>query len=426
MPITVDMEFLMRYRPFIYVLLFVFCAATVAAQSAIDAETDVFAPFVSRLRVAIRDPQIRVTWRDSADLDGGRYRIYRHTTEITQDSFGEAQEIAIVDPGVETYLDTPLEEGTYYYAVLAENEEGNLYEIFVPFRNKTIRGMAITNLETEEDLAAAIYDIEAQVQDNAVVVRFDASRNGRRLSVYRSTLPIVGIDGLAQGSLIDEFESSTRRFADYPVPGVDYYYAVFDAALIERGTAEIRPGENVLAEPIRISLDDNREITIDVPQSTTRPAPLPILQLAGGVTGTRTAVMSEVPRSGSAVPVSAATREAIDVLLAQSSGVPRFDPDPVILPEERLTDMEGASATLAQIVSSEFSRGDWSESASLLENLLQLPLEPEFERRVRFYRGQALYFDMRRESAFLEFLSASEGSLYAEVRPWVDGILSGR
>ena len=120
-----------------------------------EEDRDVFAPFVSRLRVAVRDPQVRLTWRDSDDLESGSYRVYRHTAEITQDTIDNAALVAEVDTGVETYLDTPLEEGAYYYAVIAAEESGRMFPIFVPFRNKTIRPVTVAQLETEEDLAPA-------------------------------------------------------------------------------------------------------------------------------------------------------------------------------------------------------------------------------------------------------------------------------
>lgn len=425
MPITVYMETLMRYRSSIlFALIAVALTAPIFAQDDVTAETDVFAPFVSRLRVAVRDPQVRITWRDSVDLEGGRYRIYRYTSEINQNTIDAAREVAVVEPGVETYLDTPLEKGEYYYAVLAENEEGELYRIFVPFRNKTIRSVAVTNLETEEDLAATIYDIEARIQDNAVYVRFDASRNGRTLSMYRSTIPFSTITDLTDATLLDQFESSTRRFVDYPVPEVDYYYAVFDATLVERGTISIQPGENALAAPIRIVLGENADVTVDVPRLTKRPAPLPMLQFAGGISGAQSPAMSELPRGVRAQPVSSETRRAIDGLLARAPGRSEFAPSPEILPEDRSPDAEGAEATLAQILEHEFSEGNYEQTVSLLESLLEFPLNPALERRVRYYLGQALFFDGRRESAFLEFLSASEGDMYVRSRLWIDGILS--
>jgi hypothetical protein len=60
-----------------------------------------------------------------------------------------------------------------------------------------------------------------------------------------------------------------------------------------------------------------------------------------------------------------------------------------------------------------------------MRNLLMLPIGTELEQRVRFYLGQALYFDGRREPAFMEFVIAADGDLYSSAKPWMDGILTG-
>lgn len=404
-------------------------ATLVPAQNGADArgiDRTVFAPFVSRLRVAVRDPQVRLTWRDSEDLSGGTYRVYRHDEEITQDTIDDATLVGEVLPGVETFLDTPLEEGSYYYAVLASEPDGRLYPIFVPFRNKTLRPVAVTQLESEEDLAAQVYDIQAQPQDTAIVVVFDPSRSGRTLAIYRSTTPFSDAASIGSATLLEEIPSSNRRYADYPVPGVDYFYGVFDKVLIERGTVEIQDGENVLSTPVRIALaDQGPEVTIEFPQSTKRPAPLPILQLATGIQSGERLALPDIP-GGGAQPVRAETRTAVDRFLARAPAPEPFAPEPRILPEERSAAGEGVAVTLSRIVTDEFAGGAYREAADLLETLLDLPVGDATERRIRFYRGQALYFDGRIEPAFMEFLLAAEGDLYPEVRPWMDGILTGR
>ncbi len=395
-------------------------------QSDLTAEDrDVFAPFISRLRVAVRDPQVRLTWRDAEDLDGGAYRVYRHTREITADTFGNATLVAEVAAGTETYLDTPLEEGQYFYAVIATDGADTIYPIFVPFRNKTIRAVTVAQLETEEDLAAAVYNIDAIVQDNAVVVRFEPSRGGRDLVVYRSTTPLRAESDIHTATLIDEFESTTRRFADYPVPGVDYYYAVVDKALVERGSLELKPGDNTLADSVRIGLASIQPVNIQFPQATKRRAPLPILQIARDIrTGERLA-LNPVPRRSDA-PLKGETETAVRYLLSRAPEPTRFSPEPVILPEERARRAEGAERTLNQIVATDFSDGHYARAADLLRNLLTLPLSEPLERRVRFYLGQSLYFDGRMEPAFVEFLLASKGDLYTRAKPWMDGILLPR
>lgn len=376
---------------------------------------DVFAPFVSRLRVAVRDPQVRITWRDAEEMVGGTYEVLRSTNEITQETLGQAQVVAVVQPGTETYLDTPLEAGGYFYAVVARDTDGHRYDIFIPFRNKTIRPVTISQLTSEEDLAVAVYGIAAQIEDQSVIVRYETSRTDRTLVIYRGTAPITSIEALQEAVLVREVDSSVRRFQDFPVPGVGYYYAVVDKALIERGTAAFEAGNNTLAQPIQIAIAAEPEFVVDLPQSRTRRAPLPMLQF-----GDNAAAVPAVAR-----PVGGPTREAIAQLLDGEPPAARFAPEPVVLPQERAADEEGAARTLAQIATGEFAAGNYERSLDLLDSLLRLPLSNRVAARARFYRGQSLFFLGHTERALMDLLLAlNQGELYASAKPWVDGLLN--
>ncbi|MFW5694148.1 MAG: hypothetical protein ACOCYB_03195 [Alkalispirochaeta sp.] len=412
------------------ILVFVggtFLAVPASAQETPQDEMnqEVFAPFVSRLRVAVRDPQIRLTWRDSTDLTDGTYRVYRHSREITTDTIDDAEMVAELDPGVETYLDTPEEEGTYYYAVLAAEPDGRTYPIFVPFRNKTLRPVEVTRLATEEELSAEITGIRAQAQDASIVVVFDPSRNERTLSVYRSTEPFDALESVSDATLLDEIDSTNRRFVDYPVPGVRYYYGVFDRALVERDSVEISTGENVLSEPVQIALEAGPGVQISVPPATKRRAPLPILRNASGIHSGPRRSSPDMPRPSTARPLSSSTETAIEELLSRTPEPEAFEPEPHILPQERSDEGTGVAQTLSRVVTGEFSDGDYERTADLLETILQISMSAEQEYRIRFYLGQALYFEGERERAFMQFLMASESEeLYTEARPWIDGMLS--
>ncbi|WP_018525507.1 hypothetical protein [Alkalispirochaeta alkalica] len=392
-----------------------------------EARQEVFAPFVSRLRVAVRDPQIRLTWRDSRDLPGGSYRIYRHTREITPDTFAGARLVHTAPGGVETYLDTPPEVGSYFYAVVAVDREGQEYPVFVPFRNKTIRPVRISRLDTEEDRAARVYDLVARPQDAVVVLRFSPSRGERELAVYRSLEPLLEQSDLAGATLLERIDSNTRRFVDHAIPGVAYYYGIFDTSLVERGTVEIVPGANVLTEAVQISLGERPSPQLRLTSPPKRPAPLPMLELSSqAVPGSHRLIVRELPHQGRPQELNPETERILARLL---EGAPReepFSPKPRILPPERDPAAEGTERTVAQVITEHFERGDYAGTTKLLKNLLELPLSQDLEARVRFYLGQSLYFDGRREPAFAEFLLASRGDLSQEVRPWTEGILRRR
>jgi hypothetical protein len=417
----------MRRSAFLAVGILVFVSMAAGAQEAPEdtMNQEVFAPFVSRLRVAVRDPQIRLTWRDSPDLNDGSYRVYRHTREITAGTIDDAELVAELDPGVETYLDTPEEEGSYYYAVLAAEADGRTYPILVPFRNKTLRPVEVTRLATEEELAAEISDIRAQAQESTIVVVFDPSRNERTLAVYRSTEPFESLDAVSDATLLEEIDSTNRRFIDYPVPGVDYYYGVFDKVLIERGSVEVTSGANVLAEPVRVALASRPVTQISVPPATKRRAPLPILRITSSIESGDRLPTPDVPRPGTARPVASTTQDAIDELLRHAPERAPFDPEPRVLPRERSGEGTGVAQTLSRIISGEFADEDYGRAAELMETILDIPMSTELEQRIRFYLGQALYFEDERERAFMQFLMASESEeLYTETRPWIDGLLS--
>lgn len=427
--VSADYRSMMRRETCVSVVLVILMASAfwpVLGQTVVadDERQEVFAPFASRLRVAVRDPQIRITWRDSEDLEDGSYQILRHTREITTETIRDATVVATVQAGTETWLDSPPEPGSYHYAVLALNAEGTLFPILIPFRNKTIQPVTVTRFETEEDLAVVVQNLAAQSLDTEILLRFDASRPGRPIAVYRSTSAILSLEDIAEATLLEEIDSAMRRFTDYPVPGIDYYYGIFDARLIERGTLEVQPGENTLEAPVRIALQRMPEIPVTVqPASPTRRAPLPILQPSAAVAGIRPS-REVIPFGGEAQAVRPPVERAIERLLASAPATPPFEPAPIILPEERTVRGEGAARTLAQIVEDSFIPRNYEETVELLNSLLLLPLSPDFSRRVRFYLAQALFFSGERERAFMEFLVASRGSLYEASRPWIDGILA--
>ena len=153
--------------------------------------------------------------------------------------------------------------------------------------------------------------------------------------------------------------------------------------------------------------------------------PLPILHLAEGIQSGDRLARNSVPEQTGRI-LGPATESAVRDLVARAPEPVVFRPEPRILPQERAVDGEGAAQTLARVVNTDFAAGNYATTAELLRNLLTVPLSGALERRVRFYLGQALYFDGRRQPAFVEFLLASDGELYTEVAPWIDGILLPR
>jgi len=232
------------------------CAFPLLSQDDVDA-TEVFAPFVSRLRVSVRDPQVRLTWRDSEDVSGP-YLIYRHTEPISNSTITDATFVGSVDGGVQSFIDSPDYVGEYYYAVLAEMEDQVPYPIFIPGRNTTYNAVAIENTETVPErsaVATAISTEVTQIGDQpAIRIVFEADKDDRHMLVYRSTEPFESLDDIRDASMVRETASDSGNVIDMPVPGVAYYYAVADTEAILGGVVTFIPGENTTAEPTEIPL----------------------------------------------------------------------------------------------------------------------------------------------------------------------------
>lgn len=402
-------------------LMLLVSLAPVAQESNVEApfeERDVFAPFVSRIRVAVREGQVRLTWRDAEEVDGP-YRIYRHNAEINDRTFPAAELVATVEGGVETYLDTPPGPGRYFYAVLTESEAGDVYKIFIPFRNKTIQPAVITEERAEAVAKARVFNLTATVVGNGIELTYDASRNGRELAVYRSTVPIRAFSSLVSATRIAVIESVERRYVDYPVPGVPYYYGIFDTEEIEEEAITVESGENVLAEPVQVRISAGRP-TVDMPPPvSTRGIPLPLLQLQAASVTASEAELARIPDPQSLDPQ---TREALDSILLSAGETTPEPLEPVVLPTERVMDARGTRGTLTEIIQEEFIPGDYREAAQLLTNLLAVTLEPEIAGRARFYLGQSYYFTGQYRDGFFALLLAKD-EYHTEASPWMNRIL---
>ncbi|MFW5743297.1 MAG: hypothetical protein ACOC2D_08470 [Spirochaetota bacterium] len=447
---------------------FVFVPALSWSQA--DAHSEpVFAPFASRVRLAIADPRVRITWAD-AEAVLSDYRIYRSTEPITTETLGEAELIGTADPGDEGFIDVPPAPGEYFYAVVAENPAGDPYPVIIPGRNASYRAVEIENLATEVERAARVRGLDAALVRaegrSAIEVTAVATREGRTIAVYRSTEPIAAESDLADASLVREVPSESPRLVDLPVPGVGYYYAAVDAGLLLAGGLEITPGENATLEPTTIPLsttpdeparreaestegrpapqpgiadeqqpeaiaDDQRPIDVPPeadlqvvfePEATPdRGVPLPFLRLQ-----TRLATGRRLGDPRILIPERSQLRpeaeKAVASLLARLEPERSTAPEPTILSDDRLPDPEGAEYTLRTILDGPFRRMAWESALEQIQNYLTLPLTPELEARAHFYRAQIHYFLGDRRRAVLEFLLARD-AYYVEVERWLDRIL---
>ncbi len=411
---------------------------------------------VARLRVSIREPQIRLSWVP-ADTAGNTI-VYRSTTEFADDSFEHAEVVGIVAADVSSFIDVPPQAGSYHYAVVATDADGTAFRSIVPGRNSTLRPVDITT-PPEVDGPARVTSIAGTATpEGSITVAIAADRTDRMIAVYRSTSPIRVATDLAGASLFRRIDSRLGSIDDLPVPGIGYYYAAFDAQEVIDGAVTVRPGENATVQSVTIPLPETarpptprptparaaepaapdsdvgglpapapaiaREPEVDAVQPPTvvaRGTPLPFLRPQSGFT-TGTALTDPRRFVPEPVAVGVDTERAIDRLLERS--VPATLPEgPPILREDRLADPQGVEYSLRTIIDGPIRLFAWEEAIEQIDALASLPLSTDLRARTHYYRGQALRAIGEKREALLEFLVAREYH-YAESQAWIRVILA--
>jgi hypothetical protein len=411
-----------------------------------EAGTERFAPFVSKLKAKADESRILITWRNPENLEGA-ILLYRHSAEIDQDNLADAVLVERLAADQESYRDIPPEDTPYYYAALIEDASGTIHEVLVPFRNKTSRAVRIAEPPPVQEEAARITGIQAGVSDDSVQIVFQTSNPARELLLFRSNTPMDSTEDLLEAFAPLQLEAGTTRYVDYPIPGVESYYAVIDTETFKLGKQVLVAGENTTDRGVTVPLEVPRVAlppqTAAEPGSTAetsggsepvaeqppaeRPAgiesvpkagastlaatPLPYLQLAedGGT-------VFSIPRRREELDPE--TRAAVSRILASTFPLKAAKTAVEILPEDKNEPAAGESASLYNILHQQLLAGDYAEAEAKLQGYLNLRRSPYTEARVRFYLAQAYYFQGLYEEALLEFV-LSQGQLYAPVQSWL-------
>jgi hypothetical protein len=385
-----------------------------------------FAPFVSNLEGEAKNNLIRLTWKDSPDAKGPVY-IFRSDTpfDTARPGFGKAPPVE-VPYGVEYYIDETETTGRIYYFIAAGDELGRRYDILLPVGNSVSVDIAdLPFSETpallEEEprvpgLHGGIYGLEAAVLGEGVTLSFLVNVSGRNLVLYRSVQPIARTIDLLSAVIVQSGLSSP--FTDYPVPGIQYYYAVIFEDELIRGSVGIYPGYNATLKPVEMRTGSSR---IGLPGAKTeiRSMPLPLMSLDYAVPGLEG--LAEAPANPA--PLSPAVRQALEDLgTVEPRSLPRKKPRAFSqdLEAEAAAGEEGA---LKAIVQGYFLKGDWENSRTELERYLSLHHTAGIAARARFYLAQTLYFSLSYREALREFLLVKD-FFPQEANEWINASLA--
>ncbi len=423
---------LMRRIPAWALCLALLACLSVYAQGAQDDAASVFAPYPTRVRVGTNEDSIVLSWIDSPDVQGDCV-IYRAAEPINEDSFASAVKAGTVPYGSQRFVDREAGPGEWYYAVLSMDESGIAYEVFLPFKNVTAVGLSSPSSERVASASADSADstsanadeapqafadvsgIGAKTDSDAIVVRYQVSPIGHRLVVYRSPEPLLNSLSILSASIVSIVDDTMVEVRDYPVPGIDYYYAVIDEARLRAGGILIEQGRNATSVGVRVPAGAYRIGLPEVsPLSRSLPLPYRVIESSIG-SGERLGTAISIPEPSS---ISPAAEKAIARILDL---VPREQirrPDILILEKDAQTPASGEDYTLAVIVKDSVQKANWSGAISQIEKFLSIRRSQAVESRARFYLGQAYASNGDYREALFSFLMAQDG-LYRETRDWI-------
>lgn len=411
------------------IVAFAFTAPLFAQQDG-DA---VFAPYPTHIRVGVRGADVVITWEDSPDVTAG-YAVYRQAEFPDASKFQGALLLGYADSGSTEFVYTPADTKPWYYFVLgrvpeADRAEGaSEYRLFIPLRNVPLEPIAVAPAVPEKPAVAVpaaaqpprLSGILARTDGDSIVVSIDAAGDVGRLVLYRSTKRFAGASSLLDAALTAIFDKDAGPYRDYPVPGVDYYYAIIPEHDLIGGTISLVQGQNVTSDPVSIKAGVYR-IGLPAAGPTSRSMPLPYLVLTRGFEDARPiGVDDPTPVTK---PLSVETEKAISLLASAYGSTTKAARPPItIYPEDLQSGGGGEEYALRSIVGSYLARGDYAEATREFTLYLSLPRSDANAKRALFYRGQAQAMSGAWREAFFDFLQVQD-VYYIECASWFDYIL---
>lgn len=378
----------------------------------------VFAPFVSRLKVYEENSSVKISWKDSRDIKG-TYLIYRHTEQIDRSNFSDALVVEEIDAGTETYTDRVSSNTDFYYAVVAKNNGGEIFNIFLPYRNITLLPVSVKTIEKTGDNAAIVRYLNVSGKNDSLILSFNSSDQDRHLAVLRNIEPIFTSSDIAASTILNVIPSYRRSYTDFPIPGVPYFYAVVDSELVKTQNAELIPFENTTINSSEIPI--GRDLTV-AELYPGRRKPLPGYRLYNYLeSGER--IQNTLPEYNRAKEKLTINSDSIVSSLKNRYSPAEKTPEPGILDTDKNSNENSGETRLEIIIEKYFMAQDWENGEKALEDLLRSTEKKSLKNRLNYYLGQVFYFRNKPEKAFICFLAASE-NYYPEAKKWMDIILS--
>jgi len=417
----------MKTKRFFWFLL---VAATVslplAAQSAA-----VFAPFVSRLEVEQRNNFVRLSWLDSLDVQGAVH-IYRSAIPFESSALRPELKIAQVPYGTQSFINEidigAQSDLTLHYLVIASDENGRLFNVPIEYINtRSIRIPASVpaaerpRLDIPAGVPSGLSALQVYASGDAVIISFVQGRGAYDVLLYRSTRPIRRTQDLLQAIIVQTRVSSP--FADSPVPGIPYYYAVVPETDLLRGTVNIVPGRNASEQAVELSPDGALQ------RERLRPIPLPLISTQGRgedaaftlAARSRETLARESASEGERKVQSSPSYTPTATVELAHGAEPAYGPPQsprVFARDLESTYQDRDDFALAWIVNGTFAAQNWELARRDLLGFLAQDRNPLAAARARFYLGQAYYFMQRPREGLFEFFAIRD-IFPAETIEWV-------
>ncbi|MHA1112700.1 MAG: ABC transporter substrate-binding protein [Promethearchaeota archaeon] len=155
---------------------------------------------------------ITLSWNSDPDAD--LYHIYRHSSLLTEVN-GSVSYLG--NTSTNTWLDTVLTNGTYYYAVLMQNESG--------YSDVSNSQSVLVEITTPE--APILLAFTSPQSENLITIDWDESVNAEYYKVYQYSSLITDINGsVADLGIIYTYEGT---FTTYSAGSSGWYYFAVEA-----------------------------------------------------------------------------------------------------------------------------------------------------------------------------------------------------